>query len=220
MPSGRYVATSSTEFVSIYRYNMCIYTHTDDDDEDDDVYIRDRKRAPPGIGRGGGGGIKKKNRRRVKNCTVEGNPPWPRGYADGRRRRKTEMTTATAGGNRLCRTVGAREQRTERDPGGARGILNFGQLSPHTRTWPSDSTATAAVCACGVQRTAGGGASGFCPRRQRAKEPRASHFNARACVCACVRWEYALVDWKKGTPPESAGVRYGAAKGVVVAGGF
>ncbi|KAL4135790.1 hypothetical protein QTP88_007378 [Uroleucon formosanum] len=63
-----------------------------------------------------------------------------------------------------------------------------------------------------MRRTAGGGAGGFCPRRRRAKEPRASHFNACACVRACVRWKYALVDWKKGTlppPPESDGVRYG-----------
>lgn len=35
-------------------------------------------------------------------------------------------------------------------PGGARGILNFGQLSPHTRTWPAVTTA-AAMYTCDVQ---------------------------------------------------------------------
>jgi len=69
------------------------------------------------------------------------------------------MTTVTAGGNRLCRTAGRARTKNREGPGGARGILNFGQLSPHTRTWPADITDAAAVAAtavytCGVQPAA------------------------------------------------------------------
>lgn len=60
------------------------------------------------------------------------------------------MTTVTAGGNRLCRTAGRARTKNREGPGGARGILNFGQLSPHTRTWPADTAAVAAVAATAV----------------------------------------------------------------------
>lgn len=43
---------------------------------------------------------------------------------------EAEMTTATAGSNRLSRTASARTKNPRGTPG-ARGILNFGQLSPH-----------------------------------------------------------------------------------------
>jgi len=48
---------------------------------------------------------------------------------------------------------GRARTKTREGPGGARGILNFGQLSPHTRTWPSDTAAAAATAmyTCGVQ---------------------------------------------------------------------
>jgi hypothetical protein len=68
MPSGRCVATSSTEFVSIYRHdNIYIYIGIHTDDDDDDVYIRDRKRAPSGIGGGRGGGIAEGGGERIED---------------------------------------------------------------------------------------------------------------------------------------------------------
>jgi len=131
------------------------------------------------------------------------------------------MTTVTAGGNRLCRTAGRARTKNREGPGDARGILNFGQLSPHTRTWPADTTAAAAVAAtavytCGVLQPAAvrvdfvHGVGGQKSHGRRTLMP------VRACVRVCVRWKYTLVDWKKGTPPpppESDGVRYGMERG-------
>lgn len=119
------------------------------------------------------------------------------------------MTTATAGGNRLCRTVGAREQRTQRGTrwwGGAVSLISDSfRRTPHVRGGRPIPPPTV--------RTAGAdfvhGVSGL-------QKSRGRRTLMRACVRACASWKYArLVDWKKGTPPERRddGVRGTAARG-------